>query len=86
MHMTRSDPDSSTAFDLARRFGLYYWPKPCRVCGGNAPQGRVLQLAPSRRGNARYRCRECLTTVTIGRRRVVQQIERLGLYSLPRRR
>lgn len=83
MGMFDPDPDSTTAFDLARRFGLSFWPKPCPVCRGDAPQGRPLQLAPSHRGGARYRCRQCLTTFTRNRRRVIQQIERLGLYALP---
>lgn len=81
--MATTTPDSTSAHDLARLFGLHFWPKPCPVCHGNAHHGRPLQLAPSRGGGARYRCLQCLTTFSRNRRRVVRQIERLGLYALP---
>ncbi len=70
--------------ELARHFGLTHWPQPCPVCHSDAPNGRPLQLSPTRRGGARFRCRYCLTTFARNRRRVAQAIDRLGLIAVPR--
>ncbi len=84
MLMLQSTPDPSTAFDLARHFGLTHWPRRCPVCHSDAQRGRPLQLSPTRRGGARFRCRYCLTTFSRNRRRVAQAIDRLGLIAVPR--
>ena len=84
MDMVLSDSDSNTAFELARHFGLTHWPGRCPVCHSDAPNGRPLQLSPTRRGGARFRCRYCLTTFTRNRRRVARAIDRLGLIAVPR--
>jgi len=82
--MKLTDPDSSSAFELARHFGLGFWPNPCPVCRGNGERDRPLQLVPTRRGGARFRCHDCLTTFSRNRRKVARAIDRLGLMAVPR--
>lgn len=83
MPVSVSNPDPSSAFELARHFGLTHWPYSCPLCRGTAPRGRVLQLVPTRRGGARFRCRECGTTFSRTRYGVARAIRKLGLYALP---
>lgn len=54
--------ETSTAYGLAVKHGLDFWPGRCPSCGDTTQHGRVLDDEPGRDGRARYFCRNCKTT------------------------
>ncbi|KKM95589.1 hypothetical protein LCGC14_1186720 [marine sediment metagenome] len=74
--MPTSSDRPPTAYELALKHEIEYWPYACPVCGDKRRYGRRLAADPTTWGHARYHCANCVSIFSRDRGRMRHAIAR----------